>query len=316
MIGKPQFQLLSYLIDDSGQEVPISTLADHLEWSDGHTSRIVSELETKGFIRTTKTGRQKLVSLAEIGPVEQLETLIIEYSHVDFPQLIAGSGLQLLYYLNHGRTATELAEVSGISRATVYRRLEDLQEVGIVGKSDSHYQINEPFSALSSIARGMAHQEHRTEAGRYAENVSILWETHEKYLFACDGEIRNDTFFLTGPSLFEEFGIPLLTRSRRHYLRSDRSTSITPAELVCHTLLIDDASRYRTYCLLLITKESIGREALSECTEQYDPEADIDLSKIIEELVEYLETEGSRTSDQLPSWNEFKSTAADYEIDL
>lgn len=316
MIGKSQLQLLSHLIDKSIQEVPISMLADRLGWSPGHTSRIVSELEAKGCIRTREAGRQKLVLLAEVEPVEQLENLITEYSHVDFPQLIAGSGLQLLYYLDRSRTATELTEMSGVSRATVYRRLDGLQRVGIVGKSDSHYQINEPFSTLSSIARGMAHQEHRHEAERYVDSANILWENHKEYLFACDDQISTDAFHQTGPSLFVEFDIPLLTRSREHYLRSDRITSISPAELVCHTLLIDDTSRYRTYCLLLIRKESIGRAALSECAEHYDPEADINLVKIIEELVEYLETEGSVTSDLLPSWEDFKSTAADYEINV
>lgn len=51
----------------------------------------------------------------------------------------------MLYYLNHHRTATELAEVGGISRATVYRRLDNLQAVGIIGKSASHYQLNARF---------------------------------------------------------------------------------------------------------------------------------------------------------------------------
>nr|WP_318571276.1 helix-turn-helix domain-containing protein [Salinigranum marinum] len=267
-------------------------------------------------MRTTSVGRQKLVTLSEIEPVEQLEALITEYGHVDFAELVAGSGLQLLYYLDRRRTATELTELSDLSRATVYRRLNDLQAVGVIGKSKSHYLLNEPFSSLSSIARGLAHHEHRREAERYADGVNILWETHEEYLIACDSEISDDGFHLTGPSLFAEYGIPLLTRSRQHYFRSDRITAVSPAELVCHTLLIDDGSRYRTYSLLLIQKEAIEQAPLKECAEYYDPEADIDLLAIVDKLVEYLDSKGAVTSDRLPAWEEFKSTATDYEINV
>ena len=209
MITKSQLKILSYLIEGSEREVSISTLADRLDWSAGHTSRVVSELEAHGCVRTSDAGRRTLVTLSEIEPVEQLEGLVTEYGHVDFPNLVAGAGLQLLYYLDRSRTATELAEVSDISRATVYRRLDDFQRVGIVGKAESHYQLNDPFSSLSSIARGLAHHEHRREAERHAAGVSILWETHAEYLFACDGEIDADEFHLTGPALFGAFDILL-----------------------------------------------------------------------------------------------------------
>ena len=316
MISKSQLQLLSYIINYSDQGMSISTLAGRLGWSVGHTSRAVSELETRGCVRTRDAGHQKLVTLTDIEPVEQLETLVSEYSHVDFPNLIAGSGLQLLYYLDRHRTATELAEVSDVSRATVYRRLDDLQAVGIIGKSTSHYQLNDPFSTLPSIARGLVHHKHRREAERYADGVSIVWETHNEYLFACKGDIDSDEFHLTGPSLFAEFDIPLITRSRRHYFRRPRITTVSPAELVCHTLLIDDDPRYRIYCLLLIKQEEIGRGTLKERAQHYDPEADIDLLAVVDELIEYLEVEGAVTSDRLPSWEDFKSTAADYEISV
>lgn len=316
MISKSQLQLLSSFMTYSERRMAISTLASRLDWSVGHTSRIVSELEILGYIRAIDAGHQKLVTLADVEPIEQLKTLVNEYSHMDFPDLIAGSGVHLLYYLDRQRTATELAEVSGISRATVYRRLDDLQTVGIIGKSASHYQLNDPFSMLSSIARGLAHHQHRQEAERSASGVNIVWETYSEYLFACNSDTDSDEFHLTGPSLFAEFDIPLMTRSRQHYFRHDRTTAISPSELVCHTLLIDDGPRYRIYCLLLIEKEDVGRETLKESAEHYDPEADIDLLAIIEELLGYLETKGADTAHRLPSWEEFKNTAADYEISV
>lgn len=314
MISKSQFQLLSHLIEKSESQVAINTLATQLDWSPGHTSRVVSELQQYGCIQTETSGRTKQITLTDIDPVEQLEGLITEYSHVDFPDVIAGAGMQILYYLTQPRTATELAERSGVSRATVYRRLEDLQRVGIVGKSKSRYQLNEPFIELSAIARGFVHQKHRREAAQYTHGVSLIWETHDEYLFACDSDVTADGFHLTGPARFADFDIPLLTRSRRHYFRSDRMQSVSPPELVCHTLLIDDSSRYRTYSLLLIQHHDIAPEILRTCAADYAVDAEIELVEIVDALLAYLGTGGETTTAQLPAWEEFKSTAADYGI--
>lgn len=311
-----QLELISYLVGEPGEGATISELAEGIGWSDGHVSRVVSELDANGYVRTKRDGRQKLVTLSEIEPMERLESLVLEHNHVDFPPLIAGSGLVLLYYLDEPRTATVLSEMSGVSRATVYKRLNTLQRVGIVGKSESQYRLNEPFSSLSGIARGLAHHEHRREAERYTSGVNIRWETHDEYLFACDTEFVAEQFHETGPGLFAEFDIPLLTRQRRHYLRSSRTTNVSAADLVCHTLLIDDGARYRTYSLLLIQAERVGRDSLRDAAEHYSPAAGVNLRAIVDELIAYLETEGEVTADQLPSWQEFKNTAADYEIDV
>lgn len=316
MVSESHFRVLSHFIVEDVSIVSISTLADQLEWSQGHTSRVVGELESYGYVHTKETGREKLVSLSDIEPVEQLESLLTEYSHMDLPGLIAGSGLPILYYLDERRTAAELAERSGVSRATVYRRLEEFQRVGVVGKSKSQYRLNDPFTALASIARGLAHHTHRQEAEKHTSGLNFYWESHDEYLFACDTEITADGFYETGPARFGDFGIPLLTRDRRHYFRTERFAEITPAELVCHTLLIDDSSRYRTYCMLLIQKQSIDRAQLRKCAEQYLPEPAIDLEAIIDELFQYLETGGETAHEKLPEWNDFKQTASEYEVTL
>lgn len=316
MLSGSQFELISNLIQGSEREVTISTLANRLDWSAGHTSRVVSNLESKGCVQTRKEGGKRLIKLSNIEPVEQLEALVSEFSHVDFPELVSGSGFQLAYYLDQPRTATELSEISGVSRSTVYRHLNTLQRVGIVGKSKSRYRLNQPFSGLSSIARGLAHHEHRREAEDHTGGVSVLWETHDEYLFACDDEVSADGFYLTGPSLFANYNIPLLTRNRRHYIRSDRITKVSAPELICHTLIIDDSSRYRIYCLLLIKSVAVERTTLRRCAERYNFEANINLLTVVDELMDYLETKGEVTSTQLPTWTEFKSTAADYEINV
>lgn len=314
MVAESHFRVLAHLIDEGASEVSISALAAQLDWSPGHASRTVSDLETYGYVHTEQRGREKRVSLTDIDSIEQLEALLTEYRHMDLPGLIAGAGAYILYYLDQERTATELAERSGVSQATVYRRLGELQRVGVVGKTDSQYHLNDAFTALVPIVRGLLHQQHRREAAQYAEGLNFLWETHDEYLFACDTDVQTDGFYATGPARFGEFGVPLLTRDRRHYVRTDRLTEITPEEVVCHTLLIDDGSRYRTYCLLLIRNQELDQTALRERADHYSHEAAIDLRGIIDDLIEYLETEGDTSVAELPDWEEFTQTATEYGI--
>jgi len=316
MIAESHFRFISYFITEQGSEVSVTTLASKLELSRGHTSRIVTELETHGIAQTRSSGREKLVTLADIEPIEQLEGLLTEYSHMEFPSLIGGSGLELLYYLDTARTATELLERCTVSRATIYRRLDELQKVGIVGKSNSRYQLNEPFTVLSSVAQGLFHQSHRQEIERHTTGINFLWETHDEYLFACDSTIEADSFIPTGSAQFEEFDVPLLTRDRHHYFKTDRHPDLTPADVVCHMLLIDDSSRYRTYCLLVIVTQGIAEDTLLDRAAHYQPAASIDVSEIVEILFDYLETEGDTTAEQLPAWDTFTETAEEYAVSV
>lgn len=316
MLSKREIEVLSYLAKNPDMRVPIYEIADGFDWSESYASRVISGLQERGFIRAERDDGKKFVSASNVRPIELLGDLVSEFDHVDFPELISGSALVILYYLDSPRTATELAELSRISRNTVYRKLDSLQRVGIVGKDYSRYQLTEPFSSLSALARSVAHHDHRQEARSLTEGVSIIWERHDEYLFRCDAEFAADGFHLTGPSVFEEFGIPLFTRERLHYLRSEQLSRVTAADLVCHTLLIDDSTRYRTYCLLLIEGQDIDPYTLKERAEYYDSEARIDLVALTEVLLSYLETDGNISNEVTPRWEDFKRTAADYNISV
>lgn len=316
MLSKSEVSVLSTLGRGSDQRVPLNEVAERLDWSNSYASRVISDLAERDFVTVDRDGRKKFVSVTEVQPVEQLGDLASEFEHVDFPDLISGVALEILYYLDERRTASELVELSQTNRSTVYRRLESLQNVGIVGKDHSHYQLTEPFEPLSDLARSIAHHDHRREALEQTSDVTILWETHDEYLFSCEAGFTADGFHQTGPAVFDEFDVPLLTRERLHYFRSERLSYFTAADLVCHTMLIDDSTRYRTYCLLLIERRDVDEDELRERAAHYTQEAATDLAALTGDLVSYLETDGEARDEMLPAWEEFKSTAAEYDISV
>jgi DNA-binding MarR family transcriptional regulator len=316
LLSESELTVLSYISTHADGSLIQRELADELDWDPGHTSRVVSRLaERELIIREQRNGRYS-ITLSNAEPTERFADLTREFPHIDFPDLLAGSTIQLLYYLDAARTAAELTEWTEVSRATVYRRLKRLRNVGIVTKRDTGFALTNQFEDLAAFARSLVHHLHRQEASDHAAGVRLIWTDVDEYLFSCRTEVTASLFHLTGPDALEQYGIPLLTREGQYYFRSEDRTELTPADLVCHLLLIDDGARYRSYCLLLISGCDLDADELTRMAERYDRETEIDLSDIVRELCAYLESRGAVSGEKLPEWDTFKSTAADYDVSV
>jgi len=316
LLSESELTVLSHLSTAAGEGLIQRELADELNWDPGHASRVVSGLTESGLvIREQQNGRYR-VSLSNAEPTERFAALAREFPHVDFPNLLAGSTLQLLYYLNGERTAAELTEWTDASRATVYRRLKQLRNVGIVTKRDGQFALTKQFDDLATFARSLVHHMHRQEARDHAAGVRLIWTDVNEYLFSCRTGVTGSLFQQTGPDALDQYGIPLLTKKEQYYFRSEDRTALTPADLVCHLLLINDGARYRSYCLLLIADYGIDGDELTRVAGRYEREADSNLKGIIQELRAYLDSGGVVSGEKLPEWDTFKSTAADYDISV
>jgi hypothetical protein len=95
-----------------------------------------------------------------------------------------------------------------------------------------------------------------------------------------------------------------------YYVYSEDLEAVSPAELCCHTLLIGDGSRHRSYCLLLLSHVDVDEEDLREQAVKYGLEDEIDA------LLRYLETHGEVDDERLLKWDELQELAADYEVPL
>jgi len=102
------------------------------------------------------------------------------------------------------------------------------------------------------------------------------------------------------------FDLQFLLTGHRYYVYSEELDAVSPAELCCHTLLIDDGSRHHSYCLLLLSH--VDEDDLRDQVAKYGFEDEIDA------LLRYLETQGEVNDDRLREWNEFQELAADYEV--
>ena len=128
-------------------------------------------------------------------------------------------------------------------------------------------------------------------------------------LAQTETEIDKEAFHETGLAQLAAFDLQFLLTDHRYYFYSEELDVLSPAELCCHTLLIDDGSRYRSYCLLLLRQVDVDEGDLRTQAVKYDLEDEINA------LLRYLESHGDVTDDRLLEWDEFQKLAAEYEIE-
>jgi len=288
----------------------ISELATKLDHSESYLSRAVGDLAEKGLIYTERDGRRKRVVPSDARAVELYQDLVRQHSHIDFPDLLTGKALEVLYYLDQPRTVSEIANRSNNYRNTVNRVLKRFRNRGLVGTAHGHYEFNADFDRLHEFSRELAHHLHRQRLEAVAPKGTILWEDCDEFLAQTETEIDAEAFHETGLARFAAFDIQFLLTSHRYYVYSEGLDAVSPADLCCHTLLIDDGSRHRSYCLLLLSYVDVDEENLREQAAKYGFEDEIDA------LLRYLKTHGEVDDERLPEWDKFQELAADYEVPL
>ncbi|SFQ15968.1 MarR family protein, partial [Halolamina pelagica] len=224
----------------------ISELATKLDHSESYLSRAVADLVEKGLVYTERDGRRKRVVPSDARAVELYRDLVRQHSHIEFPELLTGKALEVLYYLDQPRTVSEIADRSDNYRNTVNRVLKRFRDRGLVGTADGHYEFNADFDRLHEFARELAHHLHRQRLEAVAPKGTILWEDYDEFLAQAETEIDAAAFHETGLARFAAFDLQFLLTGHRYYVYSEDLDAVSPAELCCHTLLIDDGSRHRS----------------------------------------------------------------------
>jgi DNA-binding MarR family transcriptional regulator len=288
----------------------ISELATKLDHSESYLSRAVADLVEKGLLYTERDGRRKRVVPSDARAVKLYQDLVHQHSHIDFPELLTGKALEVLYYVDQPRTVAEISHQSDNYRNTVNRVLKRFRDPGLIGTADGHYKFNADFDRLHEFALELTHHLHRQRLEAVARKGTILWEDYDEFLAQAETEINADGFHETGLARFAAFDLQFLLTSHRYYLYSEDLDVVSPAALCCHTLLIDDDTRHRSYCLLLLNHVDVDEEDLREQAAKYDLEDEIDA------LLRYLQTHGEVDDDRLPEWDEFQQLAADYEVPI
>jgi len=306
MLNEGELRILS-VVDSPKYLQP---LANELDYRKDTVSRALNGLEKAELIHKEREGNAVVVEPSNARCVEVLRSLTKSHPHVDFPDLLIPSMVNVLFYLNSSTpwTAAELAERTGHSRSTVYRSLRTLTNRAMAVKKHGQYTLTEEFRELHEFAYDLLHHVHTVQVKRDTTSGTLVWESHDEYLVRTDELVDGDGYHRTGLDAFEEYGLEFFTTSEHYYFYSEDRDALEAEDLVCHLLLIGNDSRRRKYALLLMARADLSRDQL-ESTTRYYPVEDLVL-----QLHEFLETRGEQPSHDTPPWDEFETLATEYGV--
>ncbi len=295
------------------QGISLKKLGDSLGITEGRASQIVKSLEKKGFVTSSRKGMTKVIRLANSSFAQSLADLLSVESNVPWEKLLSNSGLPFLL----GAISNERAFTAGLDRSTIWRTRRNFLMHGI---SIRHGRENvERNERLYRFALDYAnHVGNEFILANIPDGSVILWKSVSECMFrigyehADEVEAQSENSHPTAVSVFQDYGIPLISHDLYCFF-SPTVTSITPEEIVLHTLLIDPDNRTNTaYALLFILKHFRGRSLnqLAKESKKYGLELRVD------EIVKYVGSSGRIRSGELPNWSRIMELADLYGVDV
>ena len=180
------------------------------------------------FVYTERDGRRKRVVPSDARAVERYQDLVRQHSQIEFPELLTGKALEVLYYLDQPRPVSEIADQTDNYRNKVNRVLKWFRDRGLVGTDDGRYDFNTDFDRFHEFARELTHHLHRQCLEAVAPKGTILWEDYDEFLAQTEAKIDAEAFHETGLARFAAYDLQFLLTGHRYYVYSEELDAVSP----------------------------------------------------------------------------------------
>ena len=315
MITKAGLAVIDTL--STGREVTSEELARETDYSQAHLYEVLDELLAKGLLAETRgPNNQRQVCVTDHPVIEAYRTLRSKLGHVEWVDLLSPATLRVSWYLDEPRRVTAIAERLGITRQGVHNALSPLKHRAMLLPSGPEYALSEDLSPLLAFSRTLVRHKHRSQARAVAPSATIEWCDPKRSLIrvqtSADTEalLEDPDWRLTGLGQFEEYDLQFFLAGEPAFWYAP-DEELTPAEVVCHTLILDSGSRRISYSMMLIEKLEIDQEKLTEMAKWYD------LETTVAAMYRSLRREFDNSEDlpvYLPSESEYTALKEQYGV--
>ncbi|MFC5973924.1 MarR family transcriptional regulator [Halomarina salina] len=315
MLSKAGLAVIDAL--STGRDATATELAEESGYSRVHLYDVLDELLASGLLAERRgPNNQRRVHVTDHPVVEAYRTLQSDLGHVTWVDLLSPSTLRVCWYLDEPRRVAEIAARLMITRQGVHKALSPLKNRAMLFPSGPEYALSEDLSPLLAFARAVVRHEHRTRVRAVAPSATVEWCDPQRALVrvqtaADTTTLREDSEWeLTGLARFEEYGLQFFLAGEPAFWYAP-DEDLTPAEVVCHTLVLDSGSRRVSYAMLLIESVGIAQETLAETATWYD------LAPVIDAMYRPLHGEFDGIEDLpvvLPSKSEYTALKEQYGV--
>lgn len=305
-----------------GREATVDDLAASTEYSRAHLYDVLDDLLDAGLLTERRgANNRRRVRLVAHPVAEAYRALRSKVSHVEWPELLSPSTLRVCWYLDEPRRIATVAERLGVTRQAAYEAIAPFNGRAMLSPDGPEYALREGLAPLSSFARAVVRHEHLSRARSLAPSATVEWCDPRRALVTV--QTAADTDALAGAPDWQVTGLARFTDYDLQFFLGDEPAfwyapgddgpdrSLTPAEVVAHTLCVDSGSRRVSYAMLLIEALELDRATLTETARWYG------LDAAVAAMARWLDTASDPPESSpvpLPSETAFESLEAQYGL--
>ncbi len=315
MFSKAGLEILDVLC--SKREATAQELAAETYHSRKQVYRVIDELLKTGLLDESRSHHnQRVVRATDDSVVEAYRYLTSKLGHVDWPELLLPATIRVCWYLDEPRRISEISNRLGITRQAVHKALSPLKNRAMLAPSGPDYALADDLQPVLAFVQEVVTHEHRTRVRNIAPSATIEWCDPKHALIRV--QEQGDTnalqhapnWDMTGVAKFQAYGLQFFLAGEPAFWYAP-DEPLTPADIVCHTLVLEADSRNVSYAMLLIEQEQINEDELIETAAWYG------IEPLVAHLCRLIKQNFDITDDLgicLPSAQEYEALKEQYGV--
>ena len=315
MLSNAALEMLDVLC--SQREATAKDLAAETGHSRKQVYRVIDDFLEAGLVDESRRHRnQRVVRPTDNPVVEAYRHLNSKLGHVDWPDLLSPATIRVCWHLDEPRRVTAIADRLGITRQAVHKALSPLKNRAMLAPSGPDYALADDLQPLRDFAQDVVTHEHRTRVRKLAPSATIEWCDSKRALVQVQTSEDTDAlqqaseWDMTGLAAFQEYDLQFFLAGEPAFWYAP-DDQLTPADIVCHTLVLEAGSRRVSYAMLLIEQEQIHEDELLEIATWYG------IEEVIERVYQFIKGDVATTDEvdiTVPSAREYAALKEQYGV--
>jgi len=301
----------------SQREATVKELTAETGYSRKQIYRVVDDFLESGLVDESRQyHNQRIFRVTDNPVVEAYRHLTSNLGHIDWSDLLSPATIRVCWYLDKPRRITAIADRLEVTRQAVHKAIAPLKNRAMLDPSGPEYSLTDDLRPLHDFVQEVVIHEHRTRIRDLAPSATIEWCDPNRAL--VEVQTSEDTEALQGADNWEITGLARFhAYNLQFYLAGEPAfwyapeSQLTPADIVCHTLILEAGSRRVSYAMLLIEQEEIPEDKLTKTASWYGIES------LITQMYQFIGGNFNTTDDvrsSIPSTQEYTALKDQYGV--
>lgn len=265
MISPTALGVVDYLVFHA--EATVDELAAATGQPIDDVPETLDSLNDYSLVSTSRDDDERLATLADHAVNHAYADFITKHSHVDWPDFLDPDIIRVCWFLDEPRRAEYIADRLGVADRRVHDAIQRLNDRAMLDPAGPEYALTDDLRSLHAFAAALFAHDHRQRLHDAAPTARLRWCDPVNALTRAvtpddtDALLADDDWHLTGLAAYRDHGLKFYLAGEPAFWYGD---PLDGADLVAHTLALDDDARHAGYAMLLIAHLELDGDPLRD----------------------------------------------------